>query len=64
MPYLKHKLTGDIYPWHELLAKREDMELYEVSITPPKYITSRSPSSVAKAIDKMVDQIDDSLRAT
>jgi hypothetical protein len=63
MPYLKHKPTGDLYPWHEILAKREDMELYEPPI-PVKPGKQKSSSPIGKVLDNMVEQIDDSLRAS
>ena len=66
--YLKHKPTGDIYPWHELLAKREDMEEYEpapreLGAHPkavPTYIKDRKASSVSRALDS--EQINDTRR--
>jgi hypothetical protein len=63
MPYLKHKPTGDLYPWHEILAKREDMELYEPPI-PAKPGKQKSSSPIGRVLDNMVEQIDDSLRAS
>lgn len=30
--YLKQKTSGYIYPWHHILAQREDMEPYEPEV--------------------------------
>ena len=36
MMMLRHKPTGDIYVYTELLARRDDMEVFEQNTPPPK----------------------------
>jgi hypothetical protein len=45
---LKHKPTGDVYIYTELLARRDDMETFESAPPPPP--TTPQPAKLTAAV--------------
>jgi len=58
MKYLKQTTTGDIYPYHEVLAQRSDMEVVEEEVKAPK--RAKQPEPVAEPEPEPVAEVNPS----
>lgn len=51
---LKQKVTGDIYIYTELLARRDDMEVFESA--PPPVTTPAQPAKLAVTMKPVIEK--------
>lgn len=52
---LRQKTTGDVYIYTELLARRDDMEVFESA--PPPVTTPAQPAKLTAAVKPVIEKV-------